>query len=159
MSPIDGRGMHHIAKYRFTFYADDGSSISCETMGECIENGDKGIGKTASYALKTALLQTFLIPTEDDSKDPDSSNKPIYEAKKQQQPQPQQEPQKPQDPLRRLRIDVYEMLKDFEKKVDLREVFPNRELINEIKTGSEKDLITLRNTIREFSETFEDIKK
>ena len=74
---IEGRGLHHIAKYRFTFWAIDGSSISCITGGECIENGDKGLGKTASYALKTCLLQTFLIPTEDDSKDPDSTNQPL----------------------------------------------------------------------------------
>lgn len=74
---IEDRGLHHIAKYRFTFWAIDGSSISCITGGECIESGDKGLGKTASYALKTCLLQTFLIPTEDDSKDPDSTNQPL----------------------------------------------------------------------------------
>lgn len=69
--------LHHIAKYRFTFWAIDGSSVSCVCGGECVENGDKGLGKTASYALKTCLLQTFLIPTEDDSKDPDSTNQPL----------------------------------------------------------------------------------
>jgi hypothetical protein len=74
---VEGRGLHHIATYRFTFLAIDGSSVSCVCGGECIENGDKGLGKTASYALKTCLLQTFLIPTEDDSKDPDSTNQPL----------------------------------------------------------------------------------
>jgi hypothetical protein len=74
---IEGRGLHHLATYEFTFWAIDGSSISCVCGGECIENGDKGLGKTASYALKTCLLQTFLIPTEDDSKDPDSTNQPL----------------------------------------------------------------------------------
>lgn len=77
---VEGRGLHHIAKYRFTFWAIDGSNISCICGGECIENGDKGLGKTASYALKTCLLQTFLIPTEDDSKDPDSTNQPIHQS-------------------------------------------------------------------------------
>jgi len=83
---IEGRGLHHIAKYRFTFWAIDGSSVSCITGGECIENGDKGLGKTASYALKTCLLQTFLIPTEDDSKDPDSTNQPLPQNFKRQEP-------------------------------------------------------------------------
>jgi len=77
MEVVEGRGLHHIAKYRFRFYAIDGSYVECISGGECIENGDKGLGKTASYALKTCLLQTFLIPTEDDSKDPDSTNQPL----------------------------------------------------------------------------------
>ncbi len=71
-------GLHHIAKIVFRFNASDGSSISSTCYGECIENGDKGIGKCMSYALKTCLLQTFLIPTEDDSKDPDSTNTNVY---------------------------------------------------------------------------------
>ena len=77
MEVVEGRGLHHIAKYVFRFYAVDGSFVECKCGGECIENGDKGLGKTASYALKTCLLQTFLIPTEDDSKDPDSSNQQL----------------------------------------------------------------------------------
>jgi hypothetical protein len=79
--------LHHIAKYEFTFWAIDGSSITCLCGGECIENGDKGLGKTASYALKTCLLQTFLIPTEDDSKDPDSSNQPLPQNYRRPEPQ------------------------------------------------------------------------
>jgi hypothetical protein len=71
-------GLHHIAKIMFHFNASDGSRITSICYGECIENGDKGIGKCMSYALKTCLLQTFLIPTEDDSKDPDNSNSPTY---------------------------------------------------------------------------------
>jgi len=85
---IEGRGLHHIAKYRFTFLAIDGSYVQCICGGECIENGDKGLGKTASYALKTCLLQTFLIPTEDDSKDPDSTNQPLPQNYSRQQAAP-----------------------------------------------------------------------
>ena len=48
----------------------DGSSISSVTLGESSETGDKGAGKAMSYALKFALLQSFLIPTEE-QKDPD----------------------------------------------------------------------------------------
>ena len=77
MDFIEGRGIHHIATVEFSFIAKDGSRITSEVMGECIENGDKGIGKCMSYALKTCLLQTFLIPTEDETKDPDATNQPI----------------------------------------------------------------------------------
>ena len=76
MTVVEGRGLPHIARVLITFWAKDGSSISSEVLGECIENGDKGIGKCMSYALKTCLLQTFLIPTEED-KDPDAVNQPI----------------------------------------------------------------------------------
>jgi len=82
MTVVEGRGLHHIARVLITFWAKDGSSISSEVLGECIENGDKGIGKCMSYALKTVLLQTFLIPTEED-KDPDAVNQPITPVKTQ----------------------------------------------------------------------------
>ena len=80
MTVVEGRGLHHIARVLFTFWAKDGSSISSEVLGECMENGDKGIGKCMSYALKTVLLQTFLIPTEEE-KDPDAVNQPITPVK------------------------------------------------------------------------------
>ena len=56
MTVVEGRGLHHIARVLFTFWAKDGSSISSEVLGECIENGDKGLGKGMSYALKICLL-------------------------------------------------------------------------------------------------------
>lgn len=96
MSTIEGRGIHHIMKVEFSFCALDGSYITSTVMGECIENGDKGTGKCMSYALKTCLLQTFLIPTEDESKDPDSTNQPITQPRPQYQPRPQQQQQAPQ---------------------------------------------------------------
>ena len=95
MSVIEGRGMHHIAKVQFGFWTTDGSHVTSTVYGECIENGDKGIGKCMSYALKTCLLQTFLIPTEDESKDPDSTNQQIMKSASKvakNAPQPQQGP-------------------------------------------------------------------
>ena len=82
MTVVEGRGLHHIARVLITFWAKDGSSISSEVLGECIENGDKGLGKCMSYALKICLLQTFLIPTEEE-KDPDAVNQPITPVKTQ----------------------------------------------------------------------------
>jgi hypothetical protein len=105
MSQVEGRGLHHLVEAIFSFHAVDGSKISCTVRGECMANDDKGYGKAMSYALKTCLLQTFLIPTEDDSKDPDSTNEPIYRGQPQQQrpynqPQGQQRPQPKPEPAK-----------------------------------------------------------
>lgn len=49
----------------FTFIsARDGSQVSVTTFGVAMDSGDKGTNKAMSAALKYALLQTFLIPTE-----------------------------------------------------------------------------------------------
>lgn len=64
---------HHFATFKFAFIASDGSFlISGNAKGECLESGDKGLGKCQSYALKNLLLQMFLIPTDDKSRDPDA---------------------------------------------------------------------------------------
>lgn len=58
-------GWHTISKIKFTFYAEDGSSVFAITDGEAIDYGDKSTSKSQSMAIKYALLQTFMIPTED----------------------------------------------------------------------------------------------
>lgn len=59
-----------IAKIRFRFYADDGSSFETVMIGEGSDSGDKSANKAMAIAHKYAFLQVFAIPTEDD-KDPD----------------------------------------------------------------------------------------
>lgn len=59
----------------FTFMADDGSSVSSTIVGEAMDSGDKATNKAMSIALKYALLQMFLIPTEEE-KDPDAQTPP-----------------------------------------------------------------------------------
>jgi len=54
----------------YEFVAEDGSSISCHVIGEGMDSGDKATNKAMAIAHKYALLQTFLIPTEE-IKDPD----------------------------------------------------------------------------------------
>ena len=66
-----GMSFHHLVKVRFHFCADDGTTASATGIGEAADTGDKGAGKAMAYALKVCLLQTFLIPTEED-KDPDA---------------------------------------------------------------------------------------
>jgi hypothetical protein len=49
----------------FTFTsAQDGSQVSVTTFGVAMDSGDKACNKAMSAALKYALLQTFLVPTE-----------------------------------------------------------------------------------------------
>lgn len=78
---VTGKGTTLIyAKVRgeFTFMsALDGSSVSVTTFGVAMDSGDKATNKAMSAALKYALLQTFLIPTEAgddaDASSPDDS--------------------------------------------------------------------------------------
>lgn len=64
------------AKIRFTFTAIDGSNVSAVVVGEGMDSGDKATNKAMSIALKYALLQMFLIPTEE-PKDPDAETHEI----------------------------------------------------------------------------------
>ena len=59
------------SKVRFTFYAEDGSSVHCVTVGEAMDSGDKALPKAQSIAMKYAMFQTFCIPTEE-MPDPDA---------------------------------------------------------------------------------------
>jgi hypothetical protein len=84
------KGIHARIKYKFTFYAEDGSSVSAMTFGEGIDYGDKASNKCASIAHKYALLQIFAIPTADND-DPD---KEIHEIKSDKPTEKRTEPQK-----------------------------------------------------------------
>ena len=58
-------GYRTISTIKFTFFAEDGSNIPVTADGESIDYGDKSTSKSQSMAIKYALLQTFMIPTED----------------------------------------------------------------------------------------------
>lgn len=53
------------ANVTFHFVASDGSEVKISNVGEAMDSGDKGMNKAMSIALKYALMQMFLIPTED----------------------------------------------------------------------------------------------
>lgn len=63
------------AKIRFHFITIDGSEVSVTNVGEAMDSGDKGMNKAMSVALKYALTQMLLIPTQDE-KDPDLTAPP-----------------------------------------------------------------------------------
>lgn len=66
-----GLSNHYLVRTEWTLLADDGSFVTIQNVGEAADSGDKAFGKAMSYGLKFALLQAFLIPTEEE-KDPDA---------------------------------------------------------------------------------------
>jgi len=63
--------IYSICKIKFTFYAEDGTSISATVIGEGMDSGDKATNKAMSIAFKYACFQVFCIPTEEMA-DPDA---------------------------------------------------------------------------------------
>ena len=63
--------IYSICKVKYTFYAEDGSSISATVIGEGMDSGDKATNKAMSIAFKYACFQVFCIPTEE-MVDPDA---------------------------------------------------------------------------------------
>jgi len=61
----DGRSIARILLIRYTFYAEDGSSVSCVVQGEGADTSDKASNKAMAAAHKYALTQTFVIPYSD----------------------------------------------------------------------------------------------
>jgi hypothetical protein len=57
--------LYTILRVKFTFYAIDGSSVFSIVEGEAMDSGDKSTNKAMSAALKYALMQMLLIPTEE----------------------------------------------------------------------------------------------
>lgn len=57
--------LYSICKVKYTFYAEDGSSVSAVVIGEGMDSGDKATNKAMSIAFKYACFQVFCIPTEE----------------------------------------------------------------------------------------------
>lgn len=66
-----GNLIYTILKVKYTFFADDGSSVSAIVQGEGMDSADKSSNKAMSVAFKYACFQVFCIPTEE-MKDPDA---------------------------------------------------------------------------------------
>lgn len=67
--------LYSICKIKYTFYAEDGTSVETIVIGEGMDSGDKASNKAMAVALKYALFQVFCIPTEE-LKDPDNEKVP-----------------------------------------------------------------------------------
>lgn len=86
-----GNLIYSVCTIKYTFFADDGSSIVATVIGEGMDSGDKATNKAMAIAFKYACFQVFCIPTEE-MKDPDSETPPPVQPKS-----PHETPQK--DPL------------------------------------------------------------
>ena len=73
-----GMLLYSICKIKYTFFAEDGSSIDATVIGEGMDSGDKATNKAMSIAFKYACFQVFCIPTEE-MKDPDAETPPESE--------------------------------------------------------------------------------
>ena len=91
---VSGKGnnlIYSILKVRYTFYAEDGSSVSAVVIGEGMDSGDKASNKAMAIAMKYAMFQVFCIPTEE-MPDPDAETPP--QTAKKTVSQPSKEPVK-----------------------------------------------------------------
>lgn len=70
----------------YTFTGPEGDEFTAQVVAEAFDLGDKATAKAMSVALRTCLLQTFMLPTDD--QDPDEHT---YE-REARQPQVQQPP-------------------------------------------------------------------
>ena len=75
-----GTLLYSIVKVKYTFYAEDGSSITATVIGEGMDSGDKATNKAMSIAFKYACFQVFCIPTEE-MVDPDKESHEVTPAK------------------------------------------------------------------------------
>jgi hypothetical protein len=63
--------IYRVLRVRYTFFAEDGTSVAAVVVGEGMDSGDKASNKAMSVAHKYALLQVLCIPTEE-AKDPEA---------------------------------------------------------------------------------------
>lgn len=75
--------IYSVCKIKYTFYAEDGSSVTAVVIGEGMDTGDKATNKAMSIAFKYACFQVFCIPTEEmrDS-DPDKETHEVVKESK-----------------------------------------------------------------------------
>ena len=57
--------MYSVITVEYTFYTDDGSSVTATVIGEAMDRSDKSTNKAMAAAFKYACCQVFCIPTED----------------------------------------------------------------------------------------------
>jgi hypothetical protein len=68
----NGKSMMNVTvRVRFTFHGPAGDGLAVTVVGEAADTGDKASSKAQSVALRVALLQALLLPT--DEPDPDAS--------------------------------------------------------------------------------------
>ena len=72
-----GEVVYQVLKVKYTFFAEDGTSVSAIVVGEAMDSGDKVSNKCMSVAYKYACFQMLSIPTEETSADADDTNEQL----------------------------------------------------------------------------------
>ena len=95
-----------VMRMEYQFCHEDGSSVTCQTVGEAMDSGDKATNKAMAIAHKYAILQAFCIPTED-MEDPDAAGLPLSPVDKKQIEKDRaaakaNNPNPPSDPQRKM---------------------------------------------------------
>lgn len=80
-----------LLRIKYTFYAEDGSSVSAVVIGEGMDSADKASNKAMAVAMKYAFFQLFCIPTEE-MVDPDG------ESPEDSKPKGTEPPKQPEQP-------------------------------------------------------------
>lgn len=109
--------IYSVCKVKYTFYADDGSSVQAVVVGEGMDSGDKATNKAMSIAFKYACFQTFCIPTEE-MVDPDAESHEITPKGQKPPKTPPKQPNKPTKPTKEQILEIGEFAK--KKGVDLK---------------------------------------
>lgn len=81
-------------KNTYVLFHESGESIEIQGYGHGIDSQDKSAGKATTYALKNALLYTFLVPT-GSIDDTDNTHSDKIETPPAQTPRPQSQSQQP----------------------------------------------------------------
>lgn len=71
-STPQSKGYRTLIEAAYTFHAPDGSFVTSQVIGEGVDQSDKSATKAMAQAMKYALSQSLVIPTEDP--DPDSQS-------------------------------------------------------------------------------------
>ncbi|KKM98682.1 hypothetical protein LCGC14_1155280 [marine sediment metagenome] len=83
--------IYSMVRVRYTYWADDGSSVQCVGIGEGMDSGDKSVNKAMAGAHKYMITQTFIIPTSD-PKDPDADSHEVQTRAKAEPNKPEPRP-------------------------------------------------------------------
>jgi len=87
-------GVRVVLTVQHTFYALDGSSVDCVTVGEAMDTGDKACNKAMSAAFKYAIFESLCVPTKEQAEaDPDHDNPALGDAAPPEEPLSEEPPQ------------------------------------------------------------------
>ena len=89
-----GELIYSVCKVRYTFFAEDGSSVQAVIIGEGMDSGDKASNKAMAVAFKYACFQVFCIPTEEMTKADAAPVDPDGESYEPSRPEPASEAMK-----------------------------------------------------------------